>query len=40
MREATFALGLVDFLRLAFWKWPPWLVVVLSALGGAVLGRF
>ena len=35
-----FALGLVDFLLLAFWKWPPWLVVVLSALGGAVLGRF
>src|SRR6267143_6137545 len=26
-----FALGLVDFLLLAFWKWPPWLVVVLSA---------
>jgi len=36
---ADFALGLVDFLLLAFWKWPPWLVVVLSALGGAVLGR-
>jgi len=35
-----FALGLVDFLLLAFWKWPPWLVVVLSALGSAVLGRF
>jgi chromate transporter len=34
-----FALGLVDFLLLAFWKWPPWLVVVLSALGGTVLGR-
>ena len=34
-----FALGLVDFLLLAFWKLPPWLVVVLSALGGAVLGR-
>jgi chromate transporter len=34
-----FALGLVDFLLLAFWKWPPWLVVVLSACGGAVLGR-
>jgi chromate transporter len=35
-----FALGLMDFLLLAFWKWSPWLVVVLSALGGAVLGRF
>jgi chromate transporter len=34
-----FALGVVDFLLLAFWKWPPWLVVVLSALGGAILGR-
>jgi chromate transporter len=34
-----FALGLVDFLLLAFWKWPPWLVVVLSALGGAFLGH-
>jgi chromate transporter len=37
--RGDFALGLVDFLLLAFWKWPPWLVVVLSALGGAVLGR-
>lgn len=34
-----FALGLLDFLLLAFWKWPPWLVVVLSALAGAVLVR-
>jgi chromate transporter len=34
-----FALGLVDFLLLMFWKCPPWLVVVLSALGGAVLIR-
>jgi chromate transporter len=34
-----FALGLVDFLLLVFWKVPPWLVVVLSALGGAMLGR-
>jgi chromate transporter len=34
---ADVALGLVDFALLAFWKWPPWLVVVLSALGGAVL---
>jgi chromate transporter len=32
-------LGLVDFALLAFWKWPPWLVVVLSALGGGVLAR-
>jgi chromate transporter len=33
------ALGLADFALLAFWKWPPWLVVVLSALGGAALAR-
>lgn len=29
---ADVALGLVDFALLVFWKWPPWLVVVLSAL--------
>lgn len=29
-----FALALVAFALLAFWKWPPWLVVVLSGLGG------
>jgi chromate transport protein ChrA len=34
-----FALGLVDFGLLVLWKWPPWLVVVLSALGGAALAR-
>ena len=34
---ADFALGLADFLLLAFWKWPPWLVVVGSALAGAAL---
>jgi hypothetical protein len=33
------ALGLVDFALLVFWMWPPWTVVVLSALGGAVLAR-
>jgi chromate transporter len=31
------ALGLIDFGLLVFWKWPPWLVVILSALGGAAL---
>jgi chromate transporter len=36
---ADVALGLVDFGLLVFWKWPPWLVVVFSALGGAVLAR-
>lgn len=33
------ALGLVDFALLVFWKWPPWLVVILSALGGAAVAR-
>jgi chromate transporter len=36
---ADVALGLVDFALLALWKWPPWLVVALSALGGAALAR-
>jgi chromate transporter len=36
---ADVALGLVDFALLAFWKWPPWLVVVCSALGGAALAH-
>jgi chromate transporter len=36
---ADVALGLVDFGFLVFWKWPPWLVVMLSALGGAALAR-
>ena len=36
---ADVALGLVDFALLVFWKWPPWVVVVFSALGGAALAR-
>ena len=36
---ADVALGLVDFGLLVFWKSPPWLVVMLSALGGAALAR-
>ncbi len=32
-----FALGAVAFVLLAFWKTPPWLVVALSALAGAVM---
>jgi chromate transporter len=35
-----FALALGAFLLLAVWKVPPWLVVVLSAAGGAALGQF
>jgi chromate transporter len=36
---ADFGLGLVAFGLLMFWKWPPWLVVVLTALGGEVISR-
>ena len=32
-----FALGLVAFLLLVFWKLPPWLVVILGALGAEAL---
>jgi chromate transporter len=34
---ADFGLGLVAFGLLMFWKSPPWLVVVLTAIGGEVL---
>jgi len=34
-----FGLGLLAFGLLAFWKWPPWLVVVLTAVGGEALAR-
>ena len=36
---ADFGLGLVAFGLLMFWKCPPWLVVVLTALGGEVIAR-
>lgn len=36
---ANFALGLIAFGLLAFWKFPPWLVVVLTAMGGEALAR-
>jgi chromate transporter len=36
--RADFGLALAAFALLAFWKVPPWLVVLLSALGGWVLG--
>ena len=36
---ADFGLGLIAFGLLAFWKFPPWLVVVLTALGGEALAR-
>ncbi|HEX7929220.1 MAG TPA: chromate efflux transporter, partial [bacterium] len=37
-RPADFALGLAAFLLLMFWRVPPWLVVLLCATGGGVLG--
>lgn len=36
---ADFGLGLVAFGLLMFWRCPPWLVVVLTALGGEVIAR-
>jgi len=36
---ADFGLGLVAFALLMFWKWPPWVVVVLTAGGGELLAR-
>lgn len=36
-RPADFSFGLAAFGLLAFWKWPPWLVVILSALGGLLI---
>ena len=35
-----FALALAAFALLVIWKWPPWLVVILAALGGAGLSTF
>jgi chromate transporter len=37
---ADFSLALIGFGLLMFWRLPPWLVVVISALGGAVIGLF
>jgi chromate transporter len=34
-----FALGLVAFGLLAFWKQPPWLVVLIAAIGGEIISR-
>lgn len=38
-RGADFALAIAAFLLLFMWKAPPWLVVILSAAGGAAIGR-
>ncbi|HUG15229.1 MAG TPA: chromate transporter [Thermomicrobiales bacterium] len=38
-RPADFGLGLAAFGLLAFWKWPPWLVVILCAAGGVLIAE-
>jgi chromate transporter len=38
--SADFALVVAGFLLLFMWKVPPWLVVVLSAIGGAAIAKF
>jgi chromate transporter len=37
--HADFGLALVAFGLLAFWKWPPWIVVVLTALAAEAITR-
>jgi chromate transporter len=37
LTQADFALGLLAFLLLAFWRVPPWLVVILGAVGSSVI---
>ena len=37
-RAADFALAAAAFLLLFMWKTPPWLVVILCAVGGAMIG--
>lgn len=40
LSASDFALGIVAFILLVFWRVPPWLVVVLSAAGGAALAAW
>jgi chromate transporter len=35
--HADFGLALIAFGMLMFWRWPPWLVVVITAAGGALV---
>jgi chromate transporter len=37
---ADFGLGILAFLLLVFWQTPPWLVVIVGALGATALGAF
>jgi len=38
--HADFGLALIAFGLLMFWRLPPWLVVVIAAVGGAIIGAF
>jgi hypothetical protein len=40
LSAADFAIGLIAFLLLFMWHAPPWLVVVISAFGGAMTVGF
>jgi chromate transporter len=40
LAATDFAIGLAAFGLLMFWRWPPWLVVVLTAMTAEVLTRF
>jgi chromate transporter len=39
-RAADFALAVAAFLLLFMWKTPPWLVVIICAVGGGLISRF
>ncbi|MBM4260595.1 MAG: chromate transporter [Deltaproteobacteria bacterium] len=39
LTPADFTLGLTAFGLLMYWKWPPWVVVVLSAVSGEILSN-
>jgi chromate transporter len=39
-RPIDMVLALAALAALAIWRWPPWLVVVLTAASGALVGRF
>lgn len=38
LKPADFALAVILFVMLAFWKLPPWVVVIVGAAGGLLLG--
>ena len=40
LTASDFGLGLSAFGLLMFWKWPPWLVVILASVAGEIFARF